>query len=185
MKEDPQVQMEAHHYCKQVNEGFVQCALFDGNTESANLNGIEYIIPQELFDKLPEEGKQYWHPHNGEILSGQLVTLGVPEDADHTSMKSKMNSYGKTFHLWHSNPFGMEAESFPFGPPQLAWSFNRFGQAKEGLIDQRDREMNIDTEERRVERQDLIPTAEPQEGVGELDGEFIGPTAPNPGVVEK
>ena len=31
MKDHPDHQMEAHHYCHQVNEDFAQCALFDGN----------------------------------------------------------------------------------------------------------------------------------------------------------
>jgi hypothetical protein len=44
MKEQPEMQVEAHHFCRQVNEDFAQCALFDGNTRAANLNGIEYII---------------------------------------------------------------------------------------------------------------------------------------------
>lgn len=44
MKDHPAHQMEAHHFCKEVNEEFSQCALFDGNTKDANLNGIEYII---------------------------------------------------------------------------------------------------------------------------------------------
>lgn len=26
------MQMEAYHYCDQVNEGFIQCVVFDGNT---------------------------------------------------------------------------------------------------------------------------------------------------------
>src|SRR5690242_3123599 len=39
MKESPNDQMEAHHYCHQINEDFAQCALFDGNTKDANLNG--------------------------------------------------------------------------------------------------------------------------------------------------
>ena len=37
MKDHPEMQMEAHHFCHQVNEDFAQCALFDGNTKSANL----------------------------------------------------------------------------------------------------------------------------------------------------
>lgn len=44
MKDHPEHQMEAHHFCRQVNEDFAQCTLFDGNTKDANLNGIEYII---------------------------------------------------------------------------------------------------------------------------------------------
>ncbi len=36
--------MEAHHYCRVVNDDLLQCVLFDGNTRDANLIGIEYII---------------------------------------------------------------------------------------------------------------------------------------------
>ena len=45
-KHEPDMQMEAHHYCRQVNEDFLQCALFYGNTKDANLIGIEYIISE-------------------------------------------------------------------------------------------------------------------------------------------
>src|SRR4051794_10327509 len=48
MKDSPSIQMEAHHYCHQVNEEFAQCVLFDGNTETAQMNGVEYIISEKL-----------------------------------------------------------------------------------------------------------------------------------------
>jgi uncharacterized protein DUF1264 len=51
--------------------------LFDGNGRDANLIGIEYIISGRLFGTLPESEKPYWHPHNYEILSGQLAALGA------------------------------------------------------------------------------------------------------------
>jgi hypothetical protein len=92
MKDKPGVQMEAHHYCNQVNEDFAQCALFDGNAEDANLNGLEFIISEKLFETLPEEERQYWHPHNYEILSGQLVGPGLPDAAEKELMRRKMNS---------------------------------------------------------------------------------------------
>ena len=185
MKEKPSHQFEAHHFCKQVNEDFAQCALFDGNTAAANLNGIEYIISETLFESLPEEEKQYWHPHNGEILSGQLVAPGLPETADHALMQSKMNSYGKTWHTWDTTHSGGPTQSLPLGEPKLAWSFNRFGEAKPALVESRDRRMNISTDERRRGRQDLLPLAHPQAGVDALKGKFQGPTQPIPGVVDK
>lgn len=185
MKDDPSHQFEAHHFCKQVNKDFMQCALYDGNTASANLNGVEYIISERLFETLPEEEKQYWHPHNGEILSGQLVAPGLPEAADHELMQSKINSYGKTWHTWASSHGSGPEESLPLGEPRLAWSFNRFGEAKPGLVQSRDRRMDISTEERRRGRADLIPLARPQSGVDALKGEFEGPTEPIPGVVDK
>ncbi len=93
-RHEPQMQMEAHHYCKQVNSDFLQCVLFDGNTSRANLIGIEYIISETLFDSLPQAEKSYWHPHNYEILSGQLTAPGLPEAAEHALMRLLVNSYG-------------------------------------------------------------------------------------------
>jgi hypothetical protein len=185
MKDEPSHQFEAHHFCRQVNQDFMQCALFDGNSEDANLNGLEYIISERLFEGLPEEEKPYWHPHNGEILSGQLVAPGLPEAADHELMQSKMNSYGKTWHTWDTSHGGGPGTALPLGEPKLAWSFSRLGEARPGLVEVRDRRMGIDTEERARERQDLVPLAHPQAGVDALKGEFQGPTQPIPGVVDR
>ena len=44
MKAQPEHQMEAHHFCRQVNEDFAQCALFDGNGRDANLTGSKTSI---------------------------------------------------------------------------------------------------------------------------------------------
>jgi hypothetical protein len=185
MKASPEHQFEAHHFCQQMNEDFAQCALYDGNTAEANLNGIEYIISEQLFESLPNEERQYWHPHNGEILSGQLVGPGLPEIADKELMRSKMNSYGKTWHTWNTGHLNQGGDTLPLGEPALAWSFNRFGEAAPGLVESRDERMGIDTEERRRQRQDLIELAHPQEGVDALKDAFERPTEPIPGVVDK
>lgn len=185
LKKEPLHQLEAHHFCDQVNEDFLQCALYDGNTDDAKLTGIEYIISEKLFEQLPEEEKQYWHPHNGEILSGQLVAPNLPVAAEHELMKSKVNSYGKTWHTWGTAHGESSDTSLPLGEPSLAWSFNRYGEANPGLIEERDQRMGINTEERRRARQDLVPLAKPQMGVDALKGEFPGPTQPIPSVEAK
>lgn len=185
LKNEPQHQFEAHHFCQQVNEDFMQCALYDGNTADANLNGVEYIISERVFESLPAEEKQYWHPHNGEILSGQLVAPNLPETADHELMQSKMNSYGKTWHTWNTTHSAEGDVHLPLGEPELAWSFNRTGEPQPGLVEDRDQRMDIDTEERRKARQDLVPLANPQSGVDVLKGEFPRPTQPIPGVEAK
>ncbi|WP_266215930.1 OBAP family protein [Paraliomyxa miuraensis] len=167
--DDPHDQLEAHHYCKQVNEDFAQCALWDSNREDANLNGIEYIISQRLFDGLPPEEQQYWHPHDYEILSGQLVAPGLPELAELALMKGKMNSYGKTWHLWNT---GADPDALPMGPPRLAWSFNADGEIDPALLEQRDRVLKLDTDQIRHARQALVPLAEPQRGVDALADAF-------------
>lgn len=184
MKENPHHQMEAHHFCRQVNEDFAQCALFDGSTDDANLTGIEYIISESLFESLPAQERSYWHPHNAEILSGQLVAPGIPEAADRELMESKMNSYGKTWHTWHTGDGVQPGDRMPVGPAVLAWSFNRDGEARPELVEARDRHMDISTAERRAQRADLVELARPQEGVDALRESFPEAT-PIPGVVEK
>lgn len=184
MKDQPQHQMEAHHFCHQVNQDFAQCALFDGNGPKARLNGIEYIISEKLFDSLPAEERRYWHPHNAEILSGQLVAPGIPAAAEKALMKDKMNSYGKTWHVWHTGGPGEAGDALPLGPPMLAWSFNRDGEARPGLVEGRDKRMGIDTADKRRQRADLRALARPQEGVEALRAAF--PQAvPLAGVVDR
>lgn len=97
-KNEPTEQMEAHHYCRVVNDDLLQCVLFDGNTREVNLIGIEYIISERLFGTLPDAERGYWHPHNFELLSGQLVAPGLPDVAEKAFFKLLMNSYGKTWH---------------------------------------------------------------------------------------
>lgn len=174
MKDDPQVQMESHHYCDQVNEDLAQCVLYDGNTENANLHGVEYIISERLYEQLPAEERKYWHPHNYEILSGQLVAPGLPDVAEEEFMEQIMNSYGKTWHVWMTGVHGRDADRLPLGEPHLAWSFNHDGEALPGLVEQRDQRMGIDSQEKRQQRADLAPLAEPQGGVNALEGEFPG-----------
>jgi hypothetical protein len=185
LKAEPKHQTEAHHFCRQVNEDFAQCVLFDGNTEQANLTGIEYIISERLFATLPKAEKQYWHPHNGEILSGQLVAPGLPAPAEKELMRSKMNSYGKTWHTWNTSHGGVAGDPLPLGQPVLAWSFSRFGEADPALVAGRDQRMGINSEQLRQQRQDLVPLARPQTGVDALKGAFGRPTQPIPGVVDQ
>ena len=82
---------------------------------NANLTGIEYIVSERIFDTLPAEERAFWHPHNAEILSGQLVAPGIPEVAEKALMKSKMNSYGKTWHVWDTGASGQGGDTLPLG----------------------------------------------------------------------
>jgi hypothetical protein len=181
MKDHPEHQMEAHHFCKQVNQDFAQCVLFDGNTANANLTGIEYIISEKLFESLPQGEKKLWHPHNFEILSGQLIAPNIPGPVEKELLKDKMNSYGKTWHFWATD----QGERLPLGDPMLAWSFNRDGEDKPALVEERDKRFGVSTADKRKQRQDLTDLARPQAGVDDLKGKFARPTTPLAGVTDK
>lgn len=187
LKDDPSSQMTAHHFCHSITQELAQCVLFDGNAPNANLNGIEYIISEKLYNELPQEERQYWHPHNYEILSGTLMAPGLPDIAEHDLFKLFMNSYGKTWHTWQTGMFGATQDKVPLGAPHLAWSFNHEGEAKPGLIEARDKEMKVSSSEKREKRQDLVALAHPQGGVNALSAHFPESLRSIPGVtaVEK
>lgn len=185
MKDEPSHHMEAHHFCKGMNEEFTQCVIFDGNTKDANIIGVEYIISEGLFDTLAAEEKKSWHPHNYEILSGQLVLPGVPDIAEKAALAKKMNSYGKTWHVWDTGHAGHPAaHKLPVDKPRLAWSYNRDGEAAAGLVEARDERMKIDTAAKRKDRANLAAKARPQQGVDDMKPQLSGTTAPA-GVVGK
>jgi hypothetical protein len=171
-KDNPAMQMEAHHYCNQVNEDLAQCVLFDGNTSDARMMGVEYIISANLYATLPADEKPYWHPHNYEILSGQLRMPGLPDAAENEALKGKINSYGKTWHTWMTGVYNQKADPLPFGPPHLQWSFNRDGEASPGMVSARDERFNLDTADARQKRQDMAALARPQGGVDALASHF-------------
>jgi hypothetical protein len=176
-REDPKMQMEAHHYCKQVNDDLLQCVIFDGNTADANLIGIEYIISERLHSTLAPDEQALWHPHNYEIFSGTLVAPGLPEAAERALMAHLVNSYGKTWHTWHTGRHDIGGgQPLPVGEAMLMWSFNRDGECDPALEGDRERVMETDAAERRVRRRSLLARAHPQHGVDTLRSAFPGST---------
>jgi hypothetical protein len=176
--------MESHHFCNQVNQDFAQCVLYDGDADDARLHGIEYIISEKLYKTLPAEEKAYWHPHNYEILSGTLRMPNLPDAAEEAAMRDKMNSYGKTWHVWKTGVFGQSADALPLGPAHLAWSFNADGEAMPGLIETRDKRMGLDTSAARRDRADLVSLARPQGGVDAIKKHFPTATGTVEGVTD-
>lgn len=141
-------QMEAHHYCTALNEEVFQCAIFDGNTSSAKLMGVEYIISQRLFEGLPASEKQLWHSHVHEVKSGQLIAPGILQTAETRLMKKLISTYGKTWHTWHTE----QGDTLPYGVPQLMMGFTADGQIDPKRVEERDRRLGVDSEARKRAR---------------------------------
>ncbi len=151
-------QMEAHHYTTQLNEDLFQAVIFDGNGEDAKLMGVEYIISERLFKQLPDEEKKLWHSHHYEVKSGTLIAPGIPDDVEYELMENLVSTYGKTIHTWHTD----RDLELPFGPPLIMMGFTEDGQLRQELIDERDRNFDISTAEKRKQREDIpMPEVDP------------------------
>src|SRR5438477_12174707 len=67
---EKQKQMRVTHYCQQLGDDLIQCAVYDGNMKGAHLIGVEHIISDKQFQNLPASERQYWHSHDGDVDSG-------------------------------------------------------------------------------------------------------------------
>lgn len=146
-------QMEAHHYCSDINEDVTQCIIYDGNGENAKIMGVEYIISAKLFTTLADEEKKLWHSHVHEVKSGQLIAPGVPTVAEHELMEKLVSTYGKTFHTWHTD----RELTLPLGHPMIMMGFTKDGQLNPKLLADRDKRFDVSTAKNRENRAD-IPT---------------------------
>lgn len=171
-KDEPHLQREVHYFCKQVSEDFLQCLLFDDNSEDARLIGVEYMISERLYATLPRVERASWHPHNHEILSGLLVAPTLPAAAEKALLAVLLNSYGKAWQLWDGWNLDAGSSAVPTGPARLMWSFNRDGQLRADLEGNRNWRYAIDVIEKRRQRADLAEQAHAQDGVDALASAF-------------
>jgi hypothetical protein len=155
-------QMEAHHYCSVLNDELIQCVIYDGNVENAKLMGVEYIVSRRLFESLPVPEKPMWHSHVYEVKSGALVAPGIPEVAEHELMEKLVDTYGKTFHTWHTD---LQKE-LPVGVPQIMMGFTAEGQMDPAILAARDERFGIRSEHKKAIRADIVapPIAEGADG---------------------
>jgi hypothetical protein len=151
-------QMEAHHYCAQLNEEVHQCALYDGNGADAKLIGIEYIISERLFSQLPPQEKVFWHSHRYEVKSGQLIMPGILTRLEREAMEKLVSTYGKTWHAWHTD----RGDQLPYGIPQLMMGFTADGQIDSTLLQARDQRVGVSMTAKEQDRRGIpAPPTQP------------------------
>ena len=66
-------------------------------------------------------------------------------------MQKLVDTYGKTFHTWHTD----RRETLPLGLPQLMMGFTADGQADAAMVSDRDRRFGLTSEANRTRRADI------------------------------
>jgi hypothetical protein len=176
-KKDPNFLVEAHHYCSGVADGVHQCVIYDSAGRNARILGVEYIIADALYRKLPEGEKKYYHPHSYEILSGLLVSPGMAAEEEDRLLGGLITTWGKTWHTWPD-----PATALPMGEPRLMWSATRDGQIPTRDLAARDRRLGISTPAIRRRRAVFgpVPQVDPPRSIDDLGRQFTndGPDVP-------
>ncbi|OCF37409.1 hypothetical protein I316_00530 [Kwoniella heveanensis BCC8398] len=147
--------VKAHHFCTHLRHDLHQCVIYDSDDKNARLIGIEYLVPEEVFVKLPEDEKKYWHSHKYEVDSGMLmlgtkslVPNAMTDVAERPAMLELHRTYGKTTHTWQYDIH----PDLPLGPPQVMMAYTEDSQVDKALLTERDRELGVDTVAKREVR---------------------------------
>ena len=116
LKDLPEHSQVAYHYCKSVNEDVSQCVLYDGKGPDARLIGVEYLVSDALYRKMPPGERAFWHDHKFEVDAGLLKSLTQTGEEERKTLGAVRSLWGKVFHTWATG------KSYPAGPPRLFWS---------------------------------------------------------------
>jgi hypothetical protein len=115
-KDRPEESRVAYHFCKAVNGDVCQCILYDGLGPDARLIGIEYLVTDEIYRRMPPEEQAYWHDHKYEVDSGLLRSLTQSGAEEAATLAKVRTLWGKVYHTWVSG------RDYPQGPARLFWS---------------------------------------------------------------
>jgi len=150
-KNNPKLQFITQHYCTAHSGGtegdVFQCVLFDGTGKNAKLLGVEYVISDAAYRKLPEAEKKLWHAHTYEVLGGFLTAPGMESKDEMAFMKAVLTTWGKAWHTWPD-----PSTAIPTGEPMLIWSLMGDGQVDPKLAAKRDADFKVNNDKIRAAR---------------------------------
>jgi hypothetical protein len=176
-KKNPSFVVEAHHYCSEVRKDVHQCIIFDRSGPGARILGVEYIISDAIYRKLPDSEKKYYHPHTYEITAGLLIAPGMAPADEDKLMKGLVTTWGKTWHTWPD-----PETDLPMGEPLLMWAATKDGQISPATLEIRDKTFKVSTTELKKRRASIgpIPQIDAPKSVDEIGRQWTqsGPDKP-------
>jgi hypothetical protein len=100
----------AHHYCKPVTGGVIECQLYDSDAPDARLVGIETIVPDKVWATFPASEQALWHYHKVELAKIHATLPGLSPAEQAKVIASILPTYGKVWVIWdplaNANPVG-------------------------------------------------------------------------------
>jgi len=147
---EPEKQIPVHSFIGHINEDVMQAIIMDSDRRDARMIGVEYIITEKEFLRLPEDEKKFWHSKGYAAKSGLIVAPRLPWTVEHRLMADLAPTYGKSFLFWDK-----ATDPLPMGPPMLAVEPNKDGIVKGDLLKWRDEVLGVNTEKERKNRKDI------------------------------
>ena len=106
----------AHHWCKAVAGGLLECQIYDSDAANARLIEIETIVPAAVYKAFSKSEQALWHYHRTEIPKVSATLPGMPVAQQKKVVASLLETYGKLWMLW--NPLDTKG-GWPTGKPSV------------------------------------------------------------------
>ncbi len=111
----------AHHFCKPVAGGFIECLIYASDAPDAPLVAVEEVVDEATFQGFDPAEQRLWHSNVAEAAAGSDPNRPAPslEEAAKEAEKAGGASYGKLTLLWDPTsgdlPTGEPRVIFPHG----------------------------------------------------------------------
>lgn len=90
---------ETHHYFKQLRDGVLQGLVFRQATAGTPLIEVEWAISGEVFDRLPDWQKEFWHPLAPAVDAGRIRLPGLAAAQEQEMLRTIRGLYAQTINL--------------------------------------------------------------------------------------
>jgi Protein of unknown function (DUF1264) len=101
-----------HHHCKVYDDMTAACLLFPtGMNDQDKPYGIEYVVPANMYNTLPEEEKKYSHYHLTELPRVKATTPDMTAEEAAKVKPVLDETYGKVVYFWQLG------DPLPIGKP--------------------------------------------------------------------
>jgi len=90
----------AHHWCKNVAGGMIECQIYDGDSANAHLVAIETIVQPAIYKAFSKTEQAKWHYHKTEIPKVDAKTPDMTKAEADKLVAQLSPTYGKVYVLW-------------------------------------------------------------------------------------
>jgi Protein of unknown function (DUF1264) len=100
----------AHHWCKTVAGGLIECQIYDSDAPDARLVEVETIVSPAVYKSFSPSEQALWHYHKVEIPKVNATLPDMTPDEAAKTIAAITETYGKVWMLWdplaNANPVG-------------------------------------------------------------------------------
>ncbi len=109
----------AHHWCKPVAGGFVECLIYANDDPDAPLVAVEEVVDEATYNSFDPAEQRLWHSNVAEAAAGSDPNRPAPslEEAEAEAAEAGGITYGKLILLGDPETFG----GLPTGEPRVIY----------------------------------------------------------------